>query len=388
MNTRHIRNRLLGAILAGIAALGVSTSGYSQSAARPPEIKLGIALSLTGNNAESGRDSKRGIELALDEMNRAGRFKTTKVNLVDADDASDSNRAVIAVQRLASEGVIGIVGGTVSNAVRAALPMAQRSRVPFVIVNAFTPKLTEVGDMVFQVSQPTGDFNKAAVALAAKKFKPTKAALLWAQDNPTTVGFRDDFIEALKAAGIALVVDEPMKALDSDFIAQLRKAMNAGADLLIPNFNSAQNAAVIKQAHSLGYNPKTIGHVGDMSNSFTGAGGKEVVGHVANSGFFPGGSTAPLKSFLAAFQSKYNIPATGPAALGYQAMRLTGEAMARMLDAGQAATPDNLRIALGNLGSQPSIMGSSGTASFVNRVLQYDGFTLILDDKLAWQEWK
>ena len=69
-------------------------------------------------------------------------------------------------------------------------------------------------------------------------------------------------------------------------------------------------------------------------------------------------------------------------------MRLTGEAMARLLDAGQAATPDNLRIALGNLGAQPSVMGSSGTAAFVNRVLQYDGFTLILDDKLAWQEWK
>lgn len=384
----HSRRQLAVLMLAaGALALGFSAASIAQSA-RPAEIKLGIALSLTGNNAESGRDSKRGIELALEEMNRAGRFKTTKVNLVEADDASDSNRAVTAVQRLASEGVVGIVGGTVSNAVRAALPMAQRAKVPFVIVNAFTPGLTDVGDMVFQVSQPTGAFNKAAVALAAKKNKPTKAALLWAQDNPTTVGFRDDFIEALKANGIALVVDEPMKALDSDFTAQLRKAMNAGADLLLPNFNSAQNAAVIKQAHSLGYRPKTMGHVGDMSNSFTSAGGKEVIGHVANSAFFPGGSTAPLKTFLAAFQSKYNIPATGPAALGYQAMKLTGEAMGRMLDAGQAATADNLRLALGNLGPQPSVMGSSGTASFVNRILQYDGFTLILDENLRWQEWK
>jgi len=109
---------------------------------------------------------------------------------------------------------------------------------------------------------------------------------------------------------------------------------------------------------------------------------------VANSAFYPGGSSAPLKAFLAAFQGKYNIPATGPAALGYQAMRVTGEALGRVLDGGQTATPDTLRVALGNLGSQPSVMGSSGSASFVNRILQYDGFTLILDENLKWQEWK
>jgi hypothetical protein len=59
-----------------------------------------------------------------------------------------------------------------------------------------------------------------------------------------------------------------------------------------------------------------------------------------------------------------------------------------MLDQGQPATPENLRIALVNLGPQPSVMGSSGTASFVNRVLKYDGYTLILDENLKWQEWK
>ena len=387
IRTRNNR-RLFGLALVAAAAFCVGPEGYAQTAVHPQEIKLGITLSMTGNNAESGRDSKRGIDLALDELNHAGRFKGTKIILVEADDASDSNRAVTAVQRLATEGVIGIVGGTVSNAVRAALPMAQRSRVPFVVVNAFTPKLTDIGDMVFQVSQPTGDFNKAEVALAVRKYKPTKAAMLWAQDNPTTVGFRDDFIEALKAAGIPLVVDEPMKALDSDFSAQLRKAMNAGADLLIPNFNAAQNAAVIKQAHSIGYSPKTLGHVGDMSNSFISAAGKEGVGHVANSAFFPGGSSAPLKSFLNAYSAKYNAPATGPAALGYQSMRLAGEAIGRVLDQGQPATPENLRVALGNLGPQPSVMGGTGTASFVNRVLQYDGYTLILDENLKWQEWK
>ena len=387
MNNVRIRKNLLGVLL-GAVTMCAATPVLAQSAARPQEIKLGIALSITGNSAETGRDSKRGIELALEEMNKAGRFKNTKITLVEADDASDSNRAVTAVQRLASENVIGIVGGSVSNAVRAALPVAQRARVPFVIVAAYTPKLTEVGDMVFQVSQPTGAYNKAAIAIAAKKFNPVKAGLLWAQDNPTTVGFRDDFIEALKAAGISLVVDEPMKALDSDFTAQLRKAMNAGVDLLIPNFNAVQNAALIKQARSLGYSPKTIGHVGDVSGTFTTAGGKEVVGHVANSAFFAGGSSAPLKSFLAGFQAKYNIPATGPAALGYQSMRLTGEAIGRLLDQGQAATPETLRAALGNLGPQPSVMGSSGTAAFVNRVLQYDGYVLILDEKLQWQEWK
>ena len=93
-------SRRLALIAAGVVALGVTTGGMAQT--RPAEVKLGIALSLTGNNAESGRDSKRGIELALEEMNRAGRFKNTKVTLVEADDASDSNRAVTAVQRLAS----------------------------------------------------------------------------------------------------------------------------------------------------------------------------------------------------------------------------------------------------------------------------------------------
>jgi len=232
------------------------------------------------------------------------------------------------------------------------------------------------------------DFNKAEVALVAERKKPTKAAMLWAQDNPTTVGFRDDFLEALKAAKIELVVDEPMKALDTDFNAQLTKAQKAGADLLIPNFNAPQNAAVIKQAHALGYRPITIGHVGDNSSSFTTTGGKDVVGHIANSPFFAGGTIEPLKSFVAAYTSRYGTAPTAPAALGYQAMRMSGEAIGRMLDQGQAPTPDNFRAALNALGEQPSVMGSAGKATFVNRVLEYAGFTIILDDDLKWQIWK
>ena len=61
----HSRRQLAVLTLAaGALALGFSAASIAQSA-RPAEIKLGIALSLTGNNAESGRDSKRGIELQV-----------------------------------------------------------------------------------------------------------------------------------------------------------------------------------------------------------------------------------------------------------------------------------------------------------------------------------
>jgi len=361
---------------------------WAQGVPRPAEVKIGVILSLTGNVAEVGRESKRGIELALEEMTLAGRFKTTKVTITEIDDATESNQAVVGVQRLVSAGVIGIVGGTVSSVVRAALPMAQRSKVPFIVVNAYTAGLTDIGDMVFQVSQPMGEFNKQEVAIVAQRRKPARAAILWAQDNPTTVGFRDDFLGALKSAGITVVVDEAMKALDSDYTAQLRKAMNAEADLLIPNFNGPQNAAVIKQAHSLGYRPITIGHVGDISASFISAGGSEVVGHIANTGFFSGGSSAPLRSFVAAYTAMYKVAPSGPAALGYQSMRLAGEAVGQLLDKGLGMTASNFQVALKNLGPQPSVMGSGGTASFVNGVFKYDGYVVVVDDRLNWQEYK
>jgi branched-chain amino acid transport system substrate-binding protein len=364
-------------------------AGQSFAQSGPAEVRLGSVLSLSGNVAEVGRECKRGIELALDEMTQAGRFKGTKIVRVEEDDASEADKSVIAVQRLSTENVIGIVGGTVSNAVRAALPMAQRVHLPFVVVNAYTVKLTDIGDMAFQVSKPTSDFNTQEVVQVVKRLKLKKAAMLWAQDNPTTVGFRDDFIAGLKTAGIPLVVDEPMKALDTDYNAQLNKAIAAGADLLIPNFNAPQNAAVIKQAHALGYFPTNIGHVGDNSSSFAATGGKDVVGHIANSAFFADGSGPVVQAFVAAYKAKYNATPTAPSAISYQAMRLAGEAIARILDRGQTPTPALFRAELNALGPQPSVLGSTGTAAFnANRVYDYDGYLVVMDENMQWKEWK
>mgnify|MGYP005805152021 CR=1 FL=1 len=71
-------------------------------------IKIGLVSMVTGDNPLNGERMNQGVQLAVDEVNAAGGILGKQVELTITDDQTMQDVAVTCVQKLASEGVVGI----------------------------------------------------------------------------------------------------------------------------------------------------------------------------------------------------------------------------------------------------------------------------------------
>ena len=90
----------IGLILSAWLGVGCST-----------EVKIGAVVSETGALAPYGQQVRRGVELALEEINAGGGFKGAPIQVLYRDDRSNADTGVEVVKELIeTEGVSVIVG--------------------------------------------------------------------------------------------------------------------------------------------------------------------------------------------------------------------------------------------------------------------------------------
>ena len=119
--------------------------------ARPAPERAGDGAFLIGALAplsrpgwtEAGRHLLAGLELGVDDVNRAGGVEGRPLELVVRDTAGDPRRAATAVEELASQGVTALAGEYHSVAARAAATRAEALGLPFLCSSAVLDALTD-----------------------------------------------------------------------------------------------------------------------------------------------------------------------------------------------------------------------------------------------------
>jgi branched-chain amino acid transport system substrate-binding protein len=100
--------------------------------ARP--YKLGTLQPLTGVAAAGGKTAVLGVEMAVDRINRAGGINGRPIELIRADDESNSDSGRRRMEKLLVEDKVDIVeGGYLSNVCLACMPVAEEQKVVFMI---------------------------------------------------------------------------------------------------------------------------------------------------------------------------------------------------------------------------------------------------------------
>jgi len=108
-------------------------AGLVHSAASLPSIKIGAAGPYSGDLSKIGLDGLNAIKMAVEEANAAGGVRGRKIEIVEADDAGDSSKAILVAEKLAMDrAVLGVVGPMNSSTVEAALPTYQRAGLAIV----------------------------------------------------------------------------------------------------------------------------------------------------------------------------------------------------------------------------------------------------------------
>lgn len=315
--------------------LGEKTSAdkaSEQAGDKSKEILLGHFASMTGSEATFGRSTDNGIQMAVDEINKAGGVNGKQIRVITYDDKGEQREAGNAVTRLVNkDGVVAVLGEVASSLSLVGAPVCQENGVPMVSPSSTKPDVTQVGDMIFRVCfiDPFQGYACAKFAREHEGLKATKAALLFDQTQAYAVGLQDNFAKSFIEQGGKIVATQTYQGGDQDFSAQLT-AIRAGEPdvIFIPGYyTDVGNIAI--QARKLGIKVPLLGGDGWDSAKLAEIGGDAINGCFYSNHYSHQDPSPRVQEFLKKYEERFKGIPDGLAALGYDAARIVAQAITR-----------------------------------------------------------
>lgn len=336
------------------AALLTVAGSLARAAAAVP-IKIGHYGSLTGKDAAFGAATRKGILLAVEELNAKGGVLGRPLEYLVEDIQSKQGESATAVKKLISrDRVVAVIGANASANSLEAAPICQRAKIPMMAISSTNPKVTEIGDYIFRICF-IDPFQGAVLAKFARdSLHARRLALLTSTNSPYSVGLSQVLRERFTAAGGEVVADQRYAEGDKDFRAQLTAIRAAQPDVIAATGFYTEAALICLQARSLGLDVPVIGGDGWEAPQLVELGGKAVEGTYYST-YFSADNIAPeVRAFVQRYQQRWNGERPeAVSALGYDAMYLIAAAIEK------AGTTDGpkLRDAIAATKNFPGVTG-------------------------------
>lgn len=139
------------------------SAAFAVTGASAEEFIVGAHMPLTGSIARSGNAFNEGIRSAVDIFNRTNGKHTIKYEAID--DESAPAKAVAAVEKLAPQGAVAIIGGYGSNIIGPASDAANRLKLTYITAGGVGEELTKRGYKTFFRINNTAGYQRAVEKL-------------------------------------------------------------------------------------------------------------------------------------------------------------------------------------------------------------------------------
>lgn len=200
------------------------------AAAAKADIVVATAGPITGQYATFGEQMKKGIELAVADINAAGGINGEKLKLEVGDDACDPKQAVAVANQLAKAGVKFVAGHFCSGSSIPASQVYAEEGILQISPASTNPKLTEQGlPNVFRVCGRDDQQGTIAGKYLADTYKGKNIVILH-DKSAYGKGLADETQKALNAAGVKEVLYEAYTAGEKDYSALVSKLKQVGAN--------------------------------------------------------------------------------------------------------------------------------------------------------------
>lgn len=231
-----------------LLAAVIATSGCVQQTAEQKQIKIGAIIPLTGPAASQGIYAAQALQMAEEDINRAGGINGWPVKIVVEDSQSSPSQGVTAFQKLASENASAVFSMLSSVSVPLSYE-AEKSKIPLVM-SLVTAKNSTRGNAWAFRHYITADRDSAAMAAYLYSIGKAKVGIISINDEygaSSSQEFADAFAGRILAT-------ERFDARDADFRAQLAKIKDAGPDAVYLIGFDIHVINIVKQARELGIN--------------------------------------------------------------------------------------------------------------------------------------
>jgi branched-chain amino acid transport system substrate-binding protein len=224
-------------------------------------IKIGAVLPLSkAAFAQAGEEQRRGLLMALEEINQAGGVLGKKVELIIEDDTGEPSVGIAAAEKLISrDKVVALIGGYSSTITYAQLNAIQRYE-PFVAwVGASSTKVEhEFGPKRWFFHYHPWDYHRQSTVrdfLLSISPRPASVAVGY-EDGIYGTTSRDYVVKYLKEKGFNVVFDERFKSGSSDFTPMLTKIKRTNPEVFYWVAYAGDTTLIMKQAREIDFNPK------------------------------------------------------------------------------------------------------------------------------------
>lgn len=301
-----------------------------------------------------GLQNLQGVQLAAEEINKAGGIDGHPFTVISRDDAGDGLQAAkIAQEFVANQSISAVIGHVNSSGMLSAAPIYD-GRLAAVATSATSPDLTGISPWVFRVIS-SDSLNGIALANFASRYiqrGPTSVAVLY-ENNTYGRGLADSFRRSFHGDVVSLDPINADLASAEPYISYLKTRK---PKIVFVAGRVASGLKILQEAKRQGFKPVFVG----------GDGWQGILADTATSeGTFIGMSFTPedpspaARTFVAAFKKKFNTAPDAHAALAYDATRLVAQAL-------QAKGPNRkaVRDYLASLNRQTAYAGLAGPAYF------------------------
>lgn len=345
-------NILRRTLLAGAAALLASTAIASAET-----YKIGVFNALTGPYAFGGVPIQNAMKQAIEEANASGELGDVKLEIVEADSASDKGQTITLVSKFAqADNVLMILGPTTSLEASGGAPVANELKVPMFVIGSSTATL-DAGPWSFKVQSVGGDIMGSLVDYTVEKLGAKKIALVFDRANDGFVGQKDAFKKGLEAAGVEIVSEDGILSSDTDFLALGTKLAASDIDAFFVAAPTEVGGNFVLQARQAGV-PMDVAFVGPSTfatQSLIDTAGGAAEGAIILSDYFVGTPGERNENFVKNYEARYSRAPDNWAAMGYALGQIAVEAIKK---AGPEPTREKVRDALENIGEVPTIIGN------------------------------
>jgi branched-chain amino acid transport system substrate-binding protein len=256
--------------------VSVISSGCQPQKVAQKSLRIGVIFPLTGPAAESGIGEKKGLELALEEINAAGGINGQPVELIVYDSKTSGDEARLAGEKLIFQDKVPVILTTISPECLAVIDLVEENEV-VMLTTSRTPSVTDDPQYTYTFRwAPTNNTLFPYLAEDLVRLGTKKIAIL-NESGPYGTTAAAALTEFAQKQDLEIVYDGKYDMTATDFSSYITAIKASEADTIFHAGYTADTIAIISEYRAQGLDEAGIKFVGDDQTGFPAV--REAVDH-------------------------------------------------------------------------------------------------------------
>lgn len=322
-------------------------------------VTIGINLDLSGSGAAYGISTKKGILLAVEEINQSGGLLGQEVKTISFDNKGRNDLAVEQVKELSAKHVSAVLGPNITGVALAAAPFAEAVHMPLISPAGTHPDITvrgsrQVYTYIYRAAFIDSYQGRAMADFAKNILGAKTSAVIYDAHQPYSQGLAEFYRKAFSVGGgtVPLFLGIEKK---EDIPKALETIRSVPCDVVYAPFYDENAKICLVERHRQGIAVPFLGADGwhgmrlarDLEPDYL-----EQVYYADHYSY--GVSSGKAANFAEQYYAKYDEQPDSYAALGYDAVQILAEAVRRA----QSVQEKELADAIGKTVSLDGATGS------------------------------